>query len=268
MICDNLFCLINIFLSIAKITDSGEIVPIIRQDQELPDDRYNTLFAPEKLQLLKSKMVPTPDSGLSTSEDSYFENQGDAPPTSILHIESILAQLGLCQGMKGDGQGVMLFIPEPLINATASQNVLLSVQYVCNGTPSIEWQHSSNWWSERIIAWKTGHYVNVSEAYVDRIKMYENGSIQLENLSVKDTGYYVITVTEDSGKTKHDRIFLTVQEILYEDFFFVAVFIAFLAAGSAVLICLMWLCNKCINVTQRRKQIRREEEIEMRIISD
>ncbi|XP_053312517.1 V-set and transmembrane domain-containing protein 5 [Spea bombifrons] len=165
--------------------------------------------------------------------------------------------------------GITLLVPEPIINATVSQNVLLSVQYTCNATVSIEWQHTSNWRSERIVHWKTGSFVNVSKGYTDRIKIYENGSLELEDVGVKDSGYYVITVTEDYGNTKHGTIFLSVHEILYEDFYFVAVFIAFLAAGSAVLICFMWLCNKCINIAQRRKQSRRvEEEIEMRIITD
>uniref|UniRef100_A0A8C5QY52 V-set and transmembrane domain containing 5 n=1 Tax=Leptobrachium leishanense TaxID=445787 RepID=A0A8C5QY52_9ANUR len=163
-------------------------------------------------------------------------------------------------------EGILLYVPEPIINATVSQNVLLSVQYTCNGTTSIEWQHTSNWRSERIVDWKMGLYENISKNYVDRLKVYENGSIQLENVGVKDTGYYVITITEDFGNTKHGTIFLNVHEILYEDFYFVAVFIAFLASGSAVLVCLMWLCNKCITIVQKKKQ--RDEEIELRIISD
>ncbi|XP_063286822.1 V-set and transmembrane domain-containing protein 5 [Pelobates fuscus] len=165
-------------------------------------------------------------------------------------------------------EGIILFVPEPLVNATVSHNVLLSVQYICNGTPSIEWQHTSNWRSERIIDWRTGFYLNISKGYAGRVKVYDNGSILLEDVGVKDTGYYVVTVTEDYGNTKHGTIFLSVHEILYEDFYFVAVFIAFLAAGAAVLICLMWLCNKCITVVQKRKQSRREEEIELRIISE
>ncbi|MEE6472990.1 hypothetical protein FKM82_009807, partial [Ascaphus truei] len=155
------------------------------------------------------------------------------------------------------GKGIMLFVPDPIINTTVAQNILLSVEYSCKGIPSIQWEYMSNWRIQSIVGWKAESDFNVTKSYSDRVHRYGNGSIQLLNVGVKDTGYYVVTVTEDIGSTKHGTIILNVHEILYEDVYFVAVFIAFLAAGSAVLICLMWLCNKCVHVAQKKKQSRR-----------
>ncbi|KAM4700778.1 V-set and transmembrane domain-containing protein 5 [Discoglossus pictus] len=165
-------------------------------------------------------------------------------------------------------KGIRLLVPEPIINATVSQNILLSVEYICNGTPSIQWEYMSKWRIQSITEWKMGSYFNISKSYKDRVHKYDNGSIQLLNVGVKDTGYYVIIVTEDFGNTKHGTIILNVHEILYEDFYFVAVFIAFLVAGSAILICLMWFCNKCLNIAQKRKQSQRAESFEMQILSE
>ncbi|XP_063813059.1 V-set and transmembrane domain-containing protein 5 isoform X2 [Pseudophryne corroboree] len=164
-------------------------------------------------------------------------------------------------------KGIMLLVPEPVINATVTQDVLLSVEYTSNGTPWVQWQYLSSWKSQCIIEWKVNSYINISTSYNQRIHKYDNGSIQLERVEVRDTGFYMITVSDDFGSTKQSTIILNVHEIRYEEFFFVAVFIAFLAAGSAALVCLMWACNKCINIAQRGKQHRREE-IELRIISD
>ncbi|KAM5181268.1 V-set and transmembrane domain-containing protein 5 [Mantella aurantiaca] len=179
----------------------------------------------------------------------------------------LLLSLCLLHQIPG-GEGIMLLIPEPIINATVMQNVLLSVDYTCNGTPWIQWQFMSSWKSQCIIEWKMNSYVNISSGYSGRVLNYDNGSIQLLNVEVRDSGFYMITLSDDIGNSKQSTIILNVHEIRYEEFYFVAVFIAFLAAGSAVLVCLMWVCNKCINICQRRKQHRRAEEIELRIISD
>ncbi|XP_040282264.1 V-set and transmembrane domain-containing protein 5 [Bufo bufo] len=164
-------------------------------------------------------------------------------------------------------KGIRLLVSDPIINATVTQNVLLSVEYRSNGTPWIQWQYMSSWKSQCIIEWKVNSYVNISASYTGRVHRFENGSIQLQNVEVRDTGFYMITVSDDFGSTKQSTIILNVHEIRYEEFYFVAVFIAFLATGSAVLVCLMWICNKCINIAQRKKQHRRAEEIELRIIS-
>ncbi|KAM9321292.1 V-set and transmembrane domain-containing protein 5, partial [Gastrophryne carolinensis] len=166
------------------------------------------------------------------------------------------------------GKGIALLVPDPIINATVMQNVLLSVEYISNGTPWIQWKYTSSWKSQCIIDWRKNSYTNISSSYTGRIHSYDNGSIQLLNVEVRDSGIYMVTLSDDLGNTKQSTIILNVHEIRYEEFYFVAVFIAFLAAGAAVLVCLMWMCNKCINICQRKKQHRRAEEIELRIISD
>ncbi|XP_053564594.1 V-set and transmembrane domain-containing protein 5 [Bombina bombina] len=190
-----------------------------------------------------------------------FRNWRQSRASTLLFLLCFIRQF--CQN-----KGITLLVPQTIINATVSQDILLSVQYISNGTPTIQWEYMSKWKIQRITEWKNGSYFNVSRDYKDRINRYDNGSILLMDVGVKDTGYYVVIITEDIGSIKHGTIILNVHEILYEDFYFVAVFIAFLAAGSAVLICLMWLCNKCGNVATKRKQSRRAEEVEMRIISD
>ncbi|PIO32941.1 hypothetical protein AB205_0072910 [Aquarana catesbeiana] len=155
------------------------------------------------------------------------------------------------------GKGIMLLIPDPIINATVTQNVLLSVDYTCNGTSWIQWQFMSSWKSQCIIEWKTNSYINISSSYNGRVHNYDNGSIQLLNVEVRDSGFYMITLSDEIGNIKQSTIILNVHEVRYEELYFVAVFIAFLAAGSAVLVCLMWVCNKCINICQKRKQHRR-----------
>ncbi|XP_069828085.1 V-set and transmembrane domain-containing protein 5 isoform X1 [Dendropsophus ebraccatus] len=164
-------------------------------------------------------------------------------------------------------KGIILLVPDPVINATVTQNVLLSIEYTSNGTPWIQWQYMSSWKPQCIIEWKVNSYVNISTSYAGRVHKFENGSIQLQKVEVRDSGFYMITVSDDFGSTKQSTVILNVHEIRYEEFYFVAVFIAFLASGSAVFVWLMWVCNKCINIAQNWKQHRRAEEIELRIIS-
>ncbi|XP_018103269.1 V-set and transmembrane domain-containing protein 5 [Xenopus laevis] len=167
-----------------------------------------------------------------------------------------------------DNHGVMLHVQDPIINTTVSQDIVLAIECLCNGTTFIKWEHMSSRGIQHIIEWKSGSYRNISENYNDRVQNYENGSIKLLNVGVKDTGFYVVTVTEEFGLTKHGTIVLNVHEILYEDFYFVAVFIAFLAAGAAVLVLVLWICNKCANIYHKKKQLQRAEEMEMRIIAE
>lgn len=52
----------------------------------------------------------------------------------------------------------------------------------------------------------------------------------------------------------HPAACLSFSEILYEDLHFVAVFFAFLVAVAAVLVCLMWLCNKFAHLLQKERR--------------
>lgn len=165
--------------------------------------------------------------------------------------------------------GVSLIVPQPNINATVAQNILLSVEYSCRGTATVEWKHVSSWGTARIVEWKSGDYINISAAYKDRVTTFENGSIQLLNVGMRDAGYYFITVTEEYGTNTYGTIILNVYEIIYEDLHFVAVLFAFLAAVSAILICFMWLCNKSLYLFQKKTHkltASTTEEIELETI--
>ncbi|XP_031789689.1 V-set and transmembrane domain-containing protein 5 [Piliocolobus tephrosceles] len=156
-------------------------------------------------------------------------------------------------------QGVSLYIPQATINATVKEDILLSVEYSCHGVPTIEWTYSSNWGTQKIVEWKPGTQANISQSHKDRVCTFDNGSIQLFSVGVRDSGYYVITVTERLGSSQFGTIVLHVSEILYEDLHFVAVILAFLAAVAAVLISLMWVCNKCAYKFQRKRRHKLKE---------
>ncbi|XP_036867587.2 V-set and transmembrane domain-containing protein 5 isoform X1 [Manis javanica] len=168
-------------------------------------------------------------------------------------------------------QGVSLYIPQSAINATVEEDILLSVEYSCHGVPTIEWKYTSTWGVQKIVEWKPGTQANISQSHKDRVCTFDNGSIQLFSVSVRDSGYYVITVTEHLGSSQFGTIVLHVSdivspfpsscslEILYEDLHFVAVFLAFLAAVAAVLISLMWVCNKCAYKFQRKRRHKLKE---------
>ncbi|OBS59936.1 hypothetical protein A6R68_08939 [Neotoma lepida] len=134
---------------------------------------------------------------------------------------------------KVPGQGVSLHIPRSAINATVQEDILLSVDYSCHGVPTIEWKYTSNWGVQKIVEWKPGTPANVSQSHRDRVCTFDNGSIQLFSVGVRDSGYYVITVTEHPGSRQFGTIVLRVSEIRYEDLHFVAVFFALLAAVAA-----------------------------------
>uniref|UniRef100_A0A9L0IQG7 V-set and transmembrane domain-containing protein 5 n=1 Tax=Equus asinus TaxID=9793 RepID=A0A9L0IQG7_EQUAS len=179
------------------------------------------------------------------------------PGRSPLSAESPPASQ--CPVWRKPGQGVSLYIPQSAINATVEEDILLSVEYSCHGVPTIEWRYTSNWGVQKIVEWKPGTQANISQSHKDRVCTFDNGSIQLFSVGVRDSGYYVITVTESLGSSQFGTIVLHVSEILYEDLHFVAVFLAFLTAVAAMLISLMWVCNKCAYKFQRKRRHKLKE---------
>ncbi|XP_052045689.1 V-set and transmembrane domain-containing protein 5 [Apodemus sylvaticus] len=165
-------------------------------------------------------------------------------------------------------QGVSLYIPQSVINATVQEDILLSVDYICHGVPTIEWKYTPNWGVQKIVEWKPGTPANVSQSHRDRVCTFDNGSIRLFSVGVRDSGYYIITVTEHLGSSQSGTILLHVSEIRYEDLHFVAVFFALLAAVAVVLISLMWVCNQCAYKFHRDRRYKLKEstteEIELK----
>ncbi|GAB1293883.1 V-set and transmembrane domain-containing protein 5 [Apodemus speciosus] len=153
---------------------------------------------------------------------------------------------------------------EPAINATVQEDILLSVDYMCHGVPTIGVEvHTPNWGVQKIVEWKPGTPANVSQSHRERVCTFDNGSLQLFSVGVRDSGYYTATVTEHLGSSQSGTILLHVSEIRYEDLHFVAVFFALLAAVAVVLISLMWVCNQCAYNPQEVEQST-TEEIEMK----
>ncbi|KAJ6664941.1 hypothetical protein lerEdw1_005913 [Lerista edwardsae] len=151
-------------------------------------------------------------------------------------------------------RGVSLIVSQPNINATVAQNVLLSIAHACKEAPVIQWQRTSTWGTAKIAEWQPGSYTNISSSHTDRVNVYDNGSLCLLSVEMRDSGYYLVTVTGESRIPIYGTILLNVSEILYEDLHFVAVFFAFLVAVAAVLVCLMWLCNKFAHLLQKERR--------------
>nr|XP_020670989.1 V-set and transmembrane domain-containing protein 5 [Pogona vitticeps] len=167
------------------------------------------------------------------------------------------------------GEEVSLRVSQPSVNTTVGQNVLLSVAYACERPPVIEWKHTSPRGTTKVAEWKPASYTNISSSYEDRVNVYENGSLQLLKVDLRDSGYYLVTVRDEFGITFYGTILLNVYEILYEDLHFVAVFFAFLTAVSGLLVCLMWLCNKSVHLLQmERSQLKASEteETELQVM--
>ncbi|XP_032075843.1 V-set and transmembrane domain-containing protein 5 [Thamnophis elegans] len=164
--------------------------------------------------------------------------------------------------LQTQGGEISLFVSQPNLNTSVAENVLLSVAYTGETSPVIEWKHTSASGTTKIAEWKSGVYANISSVYKDRVNIYDNGSLQLLKVDFKDSGYYLVTVRDELGIILYGTILLNVYEIIYEDLHFVVVFFAFLAAASAVLICLMWLCNKYMHFLQMERQQLRVSETE------
>uniref|UniRef100_A0AAA9T290 V-set and transmembrane domain-containing protein 5 n=1 Tax=Bos taurus TaxID=9913 RepID=A0AAA9T290_BOVIN len=112
-------------------------------------------------------------------------------------------------------QGVSLYIPQPAINATVEEDILLSVDYSCHGIPTIEWKYTSSWGVQKIVEWKPGTQANISQSHKDRVCTFDNGSIQLFSVGVRDSGSYIVTVTERLGSSRFGTIVLHVSAVTY-----------------------------------------------------
>uniref|UniRef100_A0A670IKA1 Immunoglobulin V-set domain-containing protein n=1 Tax=Podarcis muralis TaxID=64176 RepID=A0A670IKA1_PODMU len=99
----------------------------------------------------------------------------------------------LCFLFPALGGEASLLVSQPNVNTTVAQNVLLSVAHTFGGSPVIKWTHTSPRGTSKIAEWKPRSYANISSGYVDRVKIYDNGSLQLLNVDIRDTGYYLVT---------------------------------------------------------------------------
>ncbi|XP_066555359.1 V-set and transmembrane domain-containing protein 5 [Amia ocellicauda] len=160
-------------------------------------------------------------------------------------------------------QALTITTPQLRINALAQDDVLFSTQYWFQGTPTIHWRFMSLWRNQDIAVWQPDVYENISEPYKDRLYTYYNGSIMLLDVGVKDSGFYVMTVTEPSGISKDSIIILKVFEKLYEDLPFLIVFGMVLASIAGLFMILMWFLDKTVHLVKRRRKQRELEEVEL-----
>ncbi|XP_070987664.1 V-set and transmembrane domain-containing protein 5 [Oncorhynchus clarkii lewisi] len=161
---------------------------------------------------------------------------------------------------------ILIRSPQQSLTRPVQQDVLFSVDISCVGIPTVQWTFMSGRVSRDIGAWQPGGFTNVSEDYMDRILTYTNGSMGLSDLRIQDTGFYVITVTELSGSSKDAGFVLNVEEVLYEDLQYLAVFAVVLASLAGFLMVSMWLMDKAysqINAWRQRRQMPENDVTEL-----
>ena len=64
---------------------------------------------------------------------------------------------------------------------------------------------------QKIVEWKPGTQANISQSHKDRVCTFDNGSIQLFSVGVRDSGSYIVTVTERLGSSRFGTIVLHVS---------------------------------------------------------
>ncbi|KAL0973352.1 hypothetical protein UPYG_G00202350 [Umbra pygmaea] len=139
---------------------------------------------------------------------------------------------------------ISILSPQWTLTRSVQQDVLFSVDISCTGIYTVEWTFMSDTVKRDIGAWQHGVVSNVSEEYINRVNTYTNGSLGLLDLRLQDAGFYIITVTEQSGNSKDAGFVLKVEEVLYEDLQYLSVFTAVLATLAGLLMVSMWLTDK------------------------
>ncbi|XP_039600067.1 V-set and transmembrane domain-containing protein 5-like [Polypterus senegalus] len=170
----------------------------------------------------------------------------------LTRVPALLCLLCLLQ-ISFQTEGVTITIPHVVINATVDENATLSMDYSCKGSPTIQWKYMSDWYTTNITVWEPHMYENTTEAYQDRLNLYENGSIQILRVQISDAGFYVVTVTEDSGAGKEGIMVLKVHEKIFEDLHVVSIAVTFLVFISGFIMISMWLLNKCVEKHLKQK---------------
>ncbi|XP_060549524.1 hepatic and glial cell adhesion molecule [Pantherophis guttatus] len=98
--------------------------------------------------------------------------------------------------------GVNITSPVLLIHGTVGKPTLLSVKYTStsNDKPVIKWQVKRNKAATVVQSIGTGIIGNLRPEYRDRIKIFENGSLLIDELQLSDEGTYEveISITDDT----------------------------------------------------------------------
>ncbi|XP_078077560.1 V-set and transmembrane domain-containing protein 5 [Mustelus asterias] len=157
-------------------------------------------------------------------------------------------------GLHLQTNGIMVLIPHHVVSATVDENAILSMEYRCNGVPTIGWKQLSAWGMKDIITWEPDNYQNISESYENRIQEFRNGSIQLSNVQLYDAGFYVVTVTDKVGSSKDGVIVLNINEPVDKDLNFVVVAATVLLTISIILMFFLWICNRSVELCKMKRK--------------
>ncbi|KAG7470889.1 hypothetical protein MATL_G00118680 [Megalops atlanticus] len=181
------------------------------------------------------------------------------------HLAILLCAM-LSVGSGYQAQAITITTPEYSLVKSVQEDVLISVDFECHGTPTIKWAFMSARERRDIVVWQPGLSANISEYYEDRLETHTNGSITLLDLRLTDSGYYVVTVSEQTGSSKDAAVILKVKEVLYEDLQYLAVFATVLGAIAGFLMVSMWLLDKVywrVKEWRQRSQLPENEETEL-----
>lgn len=88
------------------------------------------------------------------------------------------------------------------LSRSVQEDALFSVDVSSTGVPTVQWTFMSGAESRFIGTWQPGGDTNLTADYSSRVKAYENGSMVLLDLRLQDTGFYLLTVTEEAGSSK------------------------------------------------------------------
>ncbi|XP_077467355.1 V-set and transmembrane domain-containing protein 5 [Stigmatopora argus] len=161
---------------------------------------------------------------------------------------------------------ISIHSPKQSLIRSVQEDVFFSADVSCNGTPTMQWTFMSASVSRAIAAWRPGVFANVTADYDGRVESHDNGSMSLARLRLQDSGYYVLTVTDDAGASRDAGFVLKVNEVLYEDLQYLSVSALALGCLAALLMLGMWLLNKAyrkIVACRHRKQMTENDETEL-----
>ncbi|KAM8768865.1 V-set and transmembrane domain-containing protein 5 [Acanthopagrus latus] len=161
---------------------------------------------------------------------------------------------------------ISIHSPQRSLTRLVQEDVFFSVDVNCSGNHTIQWTFMSGVVSRTIGTWQPGGFPNITVDYSSRVQPYNNGSMGLSDLRLQDGGYYVITVTDETGNSKDAGHVLKVNEVLYEDLQYLSVSALALACIAGLLMLAMWLLDKVyrkIVAWRRRKQMPENDATEL-----
>lgn len=100
---------------------------------------------------------------------------------------------------------------EKSLSRSVQEDVFFSVDVKCADIPTIQWTFMSGLVSRTIGTWRPGLYDNITADYSSRVQPCDNGSMLLMDLRLQDAGYYVVTVTDETGSSRDAGLVLKVN---------------------------------------------------------